>query len=140
MRSMILDGILVQPYGINCDAKILDTILRKQMIISVKTTTEKRNNYQLSILKNPLKISNIKANGFKVKGWKQICCCCCLDVQSCPTFLRPVWNHPGKLAAVGCHALLQGISPTHGSKPCLCIFYILGRFFTVETTDMLWKH
>ena len=33
---MILDGILVQPYGINCDAKILDTILRKEMIISVK--------------------------------------------------------------------------------------------------------
>ena len=68
MRSMILDGILVQPYGVNCDAKILDTILRKEMIISVK---KKRIRYQLSI-KNPLEISNIKANGIKMKGWKQI--------------------------------------------------------------------
>ena len=54
--------------GINCDAKILDTILRKEMIISVK---KKRIRYQLSI-KNPLEISNIKANGIKMKGWKQI--------------------------------------------------------------------
>ena len=137
---MILDGILVQPYGINCDAKILDTILRKQMIISVKTTTEKRNNYQLSILKNPLKISNIKANGFKVKGWKQICCFSSLDVQSCPTLLRPLWNHPGKVTALGCHALLPGISPSQESKSCLCISFISGRFFTVETTGKLWKH
>ena len=36
---MILDGILVQLDGIKCDAKILDTILRRQMVLSVKTTT-----------------------------------------------------------------------------------------------------
>ena len=41
---MILDGILVQPYGINCDAKILDTILRKQMIISAKKKKKQNKN------------------------------------------------------------------------------------------------
>ena len=39
---MILDGILVQPYGVNCDAKILDTLLRKQMIIYVKKQKTKK--------------------------------------------------------------------------------------------------
>ena len=43
MKSMILDGILVQPYVINCDAKILDTILRKQMIISAKKKKKSKN-------------------------------------------------------------------------------------------------
>jgi len=33
---MILDGILVQLDGIKCDAKILDPILRRQMVLSVK--------------------------------------------------------------------------------------------------------
>ena len=36
MKSRILDGILVQLDGIKCDAKILDTILRREMVISVK--------------------------------------------------------------------------------------------------------
>ena len=137
---MILDGILVQLDGIKCDAKILDTILRKEMVISVKKKKKQtRIRYKLTI-KNPLEISNIKASGFKMKGWKQICCCHCLDLQSCPTLLRPPWNHPVKITAVCCHALLRGISPTQGSKPCLCISCISGRFFTVELTDMLWKH
>ena len=47
MRSMILDGFLVQPYGINCDAKILDTILRKEMIISVKKKKKNKNKNQI---------------------------------------------------------------------------------------------
>jgi len=33
---MILDGILAHLDGIKCDAKILDTILRREMVISVK--------------------------------------------------------------------------------------------------------
>ena len=110
MKSMIIGGNLVPPYGINCDAKILDTILRKEKIISVKKKKTTRIRYKLSII-NPLEISYIKGNGLKMKGWKQICCFCCLDAQSCPTLLRPLWNHPGKTAGVCYHALLQGISP-----------------------------
>ena len=29
------------------------------------------------------------------------------------------WESPGKNTRVGCHALLQGISPTQGSNSCL---------------------
>ena len=32
--------------------------------------------------------------------------------------LRP-WDSPGKSTRVGCHFLLQGIFPSHGSNPCL---------------------
>ena len=39
---------------------------------------------------------------------------------------RP-WDSPGKHTGVGCHFLLQGIVPTQGSNPGLCI---AGRFFT----------
>ena len=42
MKSMILDGILVQLDGIKCDDKILDTILRRQMVISVKKKKKKK--------------------------------------------------------------------------------------------------
>ena len=41
MKSKILDGILVQHDGIKCDAKILDTILRREMVISVKKKENK---------------------------------------------------------------------------------------------------
>ena len=141
---MILDGILAQIDGIKSDAKILDRILRREMVISVKKTNKQTNKqtrirYKLTI-KNPLETSNIKASGFKMKEWKQICCGHCLDPQSCPALLRPPWNHPVKMTAVCCHALLWGICPTQRSKPCLCICCISGRFFTVELTDMLWKH
>ena len=44
MKSKILDGILVQHDGIKCDAKILDTILRKEMIISEKKKNNKNKN------------------------------------------------------------------------------------------------
>ena len=37
MKSMILDGILVQLDGIKCDANILDPVLKREMIISVTT-------------------------------------------------------------------------------------------------------
>ena len=36
-------------------------------------------------------------------------------------FLCP-WDSPGKNTAVGCHAILQGIFPTHGWNPCLLCF------------------
>ena len=37
-----------------------------------------------------------------------------------PAFLCP-WSFPGKNTRMGCHFLLQGIFPTHGSNPCFCI-------------------
>ena len=38
-------------------------------------------------------------------------------------FLCP-WNSPGKCTGVGCHALLQGIFPTHQVNPCLlCLLH-----------------
>ena len=36
-----------------------------------------------------------------------------------PTRLLCPWDSPGKIAGVGCHALLQGIFPTQGSNPGL---------------------
>ena len=39
---MILDGILVHLDGIKCDAKILDTILRRQMVLSVKKKQQQK--------------------------------------------------------------------------------------------------
>ena len=53
----------------------------------------------------------------------------CLVAQLCPTLCNPVdcsppgssvhGDSPGKNTGVGCHALLQGIFPTQGSKPVL---------------------
>ena len=36
-----------------------------------------------------------------------------------PARLLCPWDFPGKNAGVGCHLLLQGIFPTHGSNPGL---------------------
>ena len=47
MKSMILDGILVQLDGIKCDAKILDTILRSEMVVSVKKQKKTKNKNQI---------------------------------------------------------------------------------------------
>ena len=44
---MILDGILVHLDGIKCDAKILDTILRRQMVLSVKKKNNNKNKNQI---------------------------------------------------------------------------------------------
>ena len=44
------------------------------------------------------------------------------------------WDSPGKNTGVGCHALLQGIFLTQGSKPCLVSPALAGRFFTTRTT------
>ena len=35
-----------------------------------------------------------------------------------PTRLLCPWDSPGKNIRVGCHALLQGFFPPHGSNPC----------------------
>ena len=72
MKSKILDGILVQHDGRKCYAKIRDIILKKEMIISAKKKkkpTKTRIRYKQAIKKNTWDI-NIKANGFKMKGWK----------------------------------------------------------------------
>ena len=49
------------------------------------------------------------------------------------------WNFPGKNTGVGCHTLLQGIFPTHGSKnpvsPALT-----SRFFTNCATCGTWLY
>ena len=44
-----------------------------------------------------------------------------------PHGLHSGWNSPGQNSGVGSLSLLQGIFPTQGSKPGLCI---AGRFFT----------
>ena len=36
-----------------------------------------------------------------------------------PARLLCPWDSPDKNTGVGCHALLQGIFPTHGLNPCL---------------------
>ena len=56
--------------------------------------------------------------------------------QSCPTLCDPmdcslpgssVHGIPGKNTGVGCHALLHGIFPTHGSNPLLFHLTYIGR-------------
>ena len=65
----------------------------------------------------------------------------CLVTQSCQTLCNPMdcsppgssvhGDSPGKNTGVGCHALLQGIFPTHGSNPglphCRQILYHLNH-------------
>ena len=48
-----------------------------------------------------------------------------------PTMLFCLWNSPGNNVGVGCHSLLQGISPTQGWTLVSCI---AGRFFTIWVT------
>ena len=38
-----------------------------------------------------------------------------------PARLLCLWNFSGKNTRMGCHILLQGISPTQGSNPCLSL-------------------
>ena len=50
----------------------------------------------------------------------------CLVAQACVTFstvaLKP-WDSLGKNTGVGCHALLQGVFPTQGLNPLLCLHW-----------------
>ena len=41
------------------------------------------------------------------------------DPMDCSLPCCSPWNFPGKNTGVGCHFLLQGICPTHGSNPRL---------------------
>ena len=72
------------------------------------------------------------------KYWEAHCLffhCVCSVAQSCPTLCDPARlicprNFPSKNTGVGCHFLLQGIFPTHGSNSISCI----GRWiFTIES-------
>ena len=61
--------------------------------------------------------------------WLRLWYCCCLVTQLCPTLCDPMeptrllgpWDCPGKNIGVGCHFLLQGITPNQGWKLCLYI-------------------
>ena len=63
------------------------------------------------------------------EGWTDMCCALCLVTQSCPTLCDLMDCSPpgssvygdsaGKNTGVGCHALLQEISPTQGLNPGL---------------------
>ena len=84
-------------------------------------------------------------------------CCGCLIAQSCLTLCDPmacsppgfsVHGHfPGKNTGVGCHALLQGIFPTQGSKSglphCKWILHLLSHlslaFLASESKGFLKK-
>ena len=53
-----------------------------------------------------------------------MCACSVMSDSSRPHGLQPArlpgpWDSPGNNTGVGCHALLQGIFPTHGLNPGL---------------------
>ena len=66
------------------------------------------------------------------------------SLQSCPTLCNPMgckpskllcpWDSPAKNTRVGCHALLQGISPTQGSDASFVSPALADRFFTTSAT------
>ena len=70
-----------------------------------------------------------------------MCLCLCLVIQSCPALCDPMdcslpgssvhGDSPDKNTGLGCHGLLQGILPTHGSNPgllhCRQILYQLSN-------------
>ena len=76
---------------------------------------------------------------------------CVLSLQSCLTLYDPMdcsppgiypWDSPRKNTGVGCRALLQGIFPTQGLKPCfLCLLRWQGSFYHLGNPDvcMKWK-
>ena len=72
------------------------------------------------------------------------CVCSVMSNSLQPRGLQPTrplcpWNFPGKNTGVGCHALLQGIFPTHGSKNFVSSA-LTGRFFTNCTTSGTWLY
>ena len=73
---------------------------------------------------------------FKLINTYNTMCCAMLSRSVLSNSLRPHGSSvhgdsPGKNTGVGCHALLQGIFPTHGSNPgllhCRQIVYCLSH-------------
>ena len=89
--------------------------------------------------------------------------CCALVTQSCPALCDPMdcslpgssvhGDSPDKNTGLGCHGLLQGILPTHGSNPgllhCRQILYQLSnkeipknvlsvQFSSVQSLSRVW--
>ena len=82
-------------------------------------------------------------------SYTPLCLCCllvlCLVTQSCLILCNPKdyglsgssvhGDSPGKNTGVGCHALLQGISPAQGSNLCLIQSPTLAvKLFTTSAT------
>ena len=68
-----------------------------------------------------------------------------LVIQLClPARLLCPWDSPGKNTGVGCHALLQGISPTQGSNPSLLHWQVgsslLSHLVKTQTKILLVGH
>ena len=83
----------------------------------------------------------------------EVCCAVlCLVTQSSLTFCNPMdcslqgssvhGDSPGKNIGVGCHALLQGIFPTQGSKPdlwhCRLIFNVWATKMWIQVKIGCW--
>ena len=101
----------------------------------------------MELKKTFLKIG-IFIHSFCIQCYK--CFCCCLVAHLCPPLCYPVDCSllgssvheiiQARMTGVGCHFLLQGIFPTHRSKPC----FLLGRWplypgATREALQMLHK-
>ena len=79
---------------------------------------------------HPSEIWAILRNFGETEIIKQYCMCYIISVMSNPVRpcgLQPArllcpWGSPGKNTGVGCHALLQGVFPTQGSKN-LCLLH-----------------
>ena len=56
--------------------------------------------------------------GLEVKLLSRVQLLATARAVACTRLLRP-WDFLGKRTRVGCHFLLQGIFPTHGSNPGL---------------------
>ena len=94
--------------------------------------------------------SNIKVyrqmNGYRCAAWV-----CAKLLQSCLTLCDPMdclpasslhGDSPGKNTGVGCHAFLQGISPTQGLNPCLLhlLHWQPGSLPLAPPTDAVYTH
>ena len=125
MKSMIIGGNLVPPYGINCDAKILDTILRKEMIISVEK--KKNNKNQISVIYNK-PTWDIIYKGKWINNERMETDMLLLLFRH--SVLSNTLETPMESSRQDCWSVLPcpppGNLPTQGSKPCLCISYTSG--------------
>ena len=94
----------------------------------------------LSFFISVLSLGNHSSFTVRTRYWT-VCCAVCLVTQSSLTLWDPMdcsppdfsvhGDSPGRNTGVGCHDLLQGISPIQGSKPgllhCRRILYYLSQ-------------